>query len=57
MGSACFDFDGSMFNHNIISTKLAKKLRIKVGDMGPTLKSKRAFKGQEVAITPLIGKL
>ncbi|MCO5572361.1 hypothetical protein L7F22_026114 [Adiantum nelumboides] len=43
--------------HNIISTELAEKLGIKVGEMGPTLEAKGAFKGQEVAVTPLIGKL
>ncbi|MCO5610884.1 hypothetical protein L7F22_065126 [Adiantum nelumboides] len=43
--------------HNIISTELAEKLGIKVGEMGPALEAKGAFKGQEVAVTPLIGKL
>ncbi|MCO5564104.1 hypothetical protein L7F22_017760 [Adiantum nelumboides] len=43
--------------HNIISTELAEKLGIKVGKMGPALEAKGAFKGQEVAVTPLIGKL
>ena len=43
--------------HNIISMELAKKLGIQVGDMGPALEGKGAFKGQEVAVTPLIGKL
>ena len=43
--------------HNIISIELAEKLGIKVGDMGPTLEGKGALKGQEVAVTLLIGKL
>ncbi|MCO5600815.1 hypothetical protein L7F22_054931 [Adiantum nelumboides] len=43
--------------HNIISTELAEKLGIKVGEMGPALEAKGTFKGQEVAVTPLIGKL
>ena len=43
--------------HNIISTELAAKLGIKVGEMGPALEAKGAFKGQEAAATPLIGKL
>ena len=43
--------------HNIISMESPEKLGIKVGDMGPTLEGKGAFKGQEVAVTPLIGKL
>ncbi|MCO5601712.1 hypothetical protein L7F22_055835 [Adiantum nelumboides] len=43
--------------HNIISTELAEKLGIKVGEMGLALEAKGAFKGQEVAVTPLIGKL
>ena len=43
--------------YNIISMELAKKLGIKVGDMGPALEGKEAFKGQEVVDTPLIGKL
>ena len=37
--------------------ELAEKLGIKVGDMRPTLEGKGAFKGQEVVVTPLIGKL
>ena len=42
---------------NIISMELAKKLGVKVGYMGSALEGKGAFKGQEVVVTPLIGKL
>ena len=43
--------------HNFISIKLAKRLGISTDELGPTLKASRAFKGQEVPVTPLIGKL
>ena len=37
--------------------EVAKKLGIKVGDMGPAHERKGAFKGQEVAVTLLIDKV
>ena len=43
--------------HNFISTKLATKLVSHDFEMGEVVKADGAFKGQEVLITPLIGKL
>ena len=43
--------------HNFISTELAMKLGIHDFEMGEALKADGAFKGQEVSVTPLIGKL
>ena len=43
--------------HNIISMVLDENLGIKVGDMGPALEGRGALKGQEVVVTPMIGKL
>ena len=43
--------------HNFISIELATKLGIHAHEMGDTTKADGAFKGQEVPVTPLIGKL
>ncbi len=43
--------------HNIISKELAEKLGIKAGELGPIQEGSGAFEGQEVSVTPLIGKL
>ena len=43
--------------HNFISVELAQKLGIQTEEMGPVLEARGAFKGQEVPVTPLIGKL
>ena len=43
--------------HNFISTELATKLGIHDFEMGEVIKVDGAFKGQEVSVTPLIGKL
>ena len=43
--------------HNFISVELAQRLGIQIEEMGPSLKAMGAFKGQQVSITPLIGKL
>ena len=43
--------------HNFISTNLATKLGIHEFEMGEVIKVDGAFQGQEVSITPLIGKL
>src|SRR3569832_208215 len=43
--------------HNFISMELAAKLGIQAHEMGDELKADGAFKGDEVAVTPLIGKL
>ena len=43
--------------HNLISTNLASKLGIHDFKMGEVIKADGAFQGQEVSITPLIGKL
>ena len=43
--------------HNFISTELATKLGIHDFEMGEVIKADGAFKGQEVSVTPLIGKL
>ena len=43
--------------HNFISVELEKKLGIQTEEMGPALEARGAFKGQEVPVTPLIGKL
>ena len=43
--------------HNFISVELARKLGIQTQEMGPALESMGAFKGQQVPVTPLIGKL
>ena len=41
----------------MISSELAWKLGIKTKELGITMNASGAFKGQEVAVTPLIGKL
>ena len=43
--------------HNFISHELALKLGIHEFDMGDHILANCAFKGQEVLVTPLIGKL
>ena len=43
--------------HNFISVELAQKLGINAEDMGPPLQALEAFEGQQVLVTPLIGKL
>ena len=43
--------------HNFILTKLATKLSIHDFEIGEATQADRAFKGQEVLVTPLIGKL
>ena len=43
--------------HNFISIELAHKQGINVEEMGPSLQALGAFEGQQVPITPLIGKL
>ena len=49
-------FDPSS-THNFISTELATKLGIHDCEMGEVIKADGAFKGKEVSVTPLIGKL
>ena len=49
-----FDLEST---HNFISMELATKLGIHHFEMGDVVKSDGAFKGQEVSVTPLIGKL
>ena len=43
--------------HNFISHKLALKLGVHVFEMGDHILANGAFNGQEVLVTPLIGKL
>ena len=43
--------------HNFISVELAQRLGIQTEEMGPSLEAMGAFKGQQVLVTPLIGKL
>ena len=43
--------------HNFISVELTQKLGINGEDMGPPLQALGAFEGQQVPVTPLIGKL
>ena len=43
--------------HNFISHELALKLGIHEFKMGDHIQANGAFKGQEVSVTPLIGKL
>ena len=43
--------------HNFISIELAQRLGISTDELGPALEACGAFKGQEVPVTPLIGKL
>ncbi|MCO5606653.1 hypothetical protein L7F22_060841 [Adiantum nelumboides] len=43
--------------HNIISLELATKLGVQDFDMGDAMKADGAFIGQDVSVTPLIGKL
>ena len=43
--------------HNFISVELAQKLGIRTEELGPALEARGAFKGQQVPVTPLIGKL
>ena len=43
--------------HNFISIELAQKLGINAQEMGPPLQALGAFEGQQVPVTPLIGKL
>ena len=43
--------------HNFISIELAHRLGINAKDMGPPLQALGAFEGQQVPVTPLIGKL
>ena len=43
--------------HNFISVDLAQCLGISTDEVGPALDARGAFKGQEVLVTPLIGKL
>ncbi|MCO5598126.1 hypothetical protein L7F22_052218 [Adiantum nelumboides] len=43
--------------HNFISLELATKLGVQDFEMGDAMKVDRAFIGQDVSITPLIGKL
>ena len=43
--------------HNMISSELAWKLGIKTKELGMTMNASGSFEGQEVVVTPLIGKL
>ncbi|MGJ2631361.1 retropepsin-like aspartic protease, partial [Salmonella enterica subsp. enterica serovar Paratyphi A] len=43
--------------HNFISQELAAKLGVQDFEMGETIPADGAFKGPEVPVTPLIGKL
>ena len=43
--------------HNFISHELATKLGIHDFEMGESMSANAAFKGHEVLVTPLIGKL
>ena len=43
--------------HNFISQELAKHLEIYIEELGPSLNARGAFQGQEVPVTPVIGKL
>ena len=43
--------------HNMISSELAQKLGIKTKELGTMMNASGAFEGQEVVVTPLIGKL
>ena len=43
--------------HNFIHVDLAMRMGISTEELGPALEAHGAFKGQEVPITPLIGKL
>ncbi|MCO5546846.1 hypothetical protein L7F22_000283 [Adiantum nelumboides] len=43
--------------HNMFSSELARKLGIRTEELGTTMNASGAFKGQEVTVTPLIGKL
>ena len=43
--------------HIFISIDLAQRLGSSTNEMGPALDAREAFKGQEVPVTPLIGKL
>ena len=43
--------------HNFISVDLAMRMGISTEELGPALEARRAFKGQEVPVNPLIGKL
>ena len=45
------------FTHNLILVELAQRLGINAEEMGPPLQALRAFEGQQVLVTPLIGKL
>ena len=44
-------------SENFISTELAQKLGIQTEEMGMAIEAQGAFKGQQVPVTPLIGKL
>ena len=43
--------------HNFILVELAQRLGINAEDMGPPLQALGAFEGQQILVTPLIGKL
>ena len=43
--------------HNFMSIELAQKLGVNIKEMGTPLQALGAFEGQQVPITPLIGKL
>lgn len=43
--------------HNYICVELAQKLGIQTEEMGLGLEAMRAFKGLQVLVEPLIGKL
>ena len=43
--------------HNMISSDLVQKLGIKTKELGTMMNASGAFEGQEVIVTPLIGKL
>ena len=56
-GSKCFYAIGIGSTHNFIFVELAQRLGIDAEDMGPPLQALGAFEGQQVPVTPLIGKL
>ena len=43
--------------HNFIFQELTKCLEINTEELGPSLNARGAFQGQEVPVTPMIGKL
>ncbi|MCO5551438.1 hypothetical protein L7F22_004941 [Adiantum nelumboides] len=52
-----FNFFDPSSTHNFISLELATKLGIQEFEMGDAMKVDGAFSGQDVSVTPLIGKL